>query len=304
MKQILLINDIAGYGKVGMAAMLPVLSYMGIPAFCLPTALVSNTLDYGEFTQMDTTDYMRRTFPIWQHLNFHFDAICTGLMFSREQAELVEAYCREQAAHGCTVFVDPVMGDGGRLYNGIDQRQVELMRRMVSVAHLTLPNYTEACYLAGVPWQREGISTDVACRLLDSIAQLQPTCNAAANEANEPYKPYGANGANEANKPHEAHKGRSVIITSCIIGGKNQVCGYDAHTRKYFFHEYEEIPGLFHGTGDIFSAVLIGSLLGADKSLPDATRRAMDVVRQMIDRNRDVTDRNCGIFIERCLDLL
>ena len=46
MKQILLVNDIAGYGKVGMAAMLPVLSYMGIPAFCLPTALVSNTLNY------------------------------------------------------------------------------------------------------------------------------------------------------------------------------------------------------------------------------------------------------------------
>ena len=48
MKQVLLINDIAGYGKVGMAAMLPVLSYMGLPAFCMPTALVSNTLNYGE----------------------------------------------------------------------------------------------------------------------------------------------------------------------------------------------------------------------------------------------------------------
>jgi pyridoxine kinase len=30
----------------------------------------------------------------------------------------------------------------------------------------------------------------------------------------------------------------------------------------------------------------------------------MDVVAQMIERNRDVTDHNCGIFIERCLDLL
>jgi pyridoxine kinase len=271
MKQVLLINDIAGYGKVGMAAMLPVLSYMGIPAFCLPTAVVSNTLDYGEFAQMDTTDYMRQTFPIWQHLGFHFDAICTGLMFSREQASLVEAYCREQAAQGCIVFVDPVMGDGGHLYNGIDQRQVELMRRMVSVAHLTMPNYTEACYLAGVPFQRKGIGRDEACRLLDSLRLIG--C-------------------------------RSALITSCIIEGRNQVCGYDADTRQYFFHEYEEIPGLFHGTGDIFSAVLIGSLLGQGKSLPDATRRAMDVVAQMIDRNRDVKDRKCGIFIERCLDLL
>ena len=48
MKQILLINDIAGYGKVGMAAMLPILSYMGLPAFNLPTMLVSNTLNYGD----------------------------------------------------------------------------------------------------------------------------------------------------------------------------------------------------------------------------------------------------------------
>ena len=31
MKQILLINDVVGYGKVGMGAMLPILSYLGIP---------------------------------------------------------------------------------------------------------------------------------------------------------------------------------------------------------------------------------------------------------------------------------
>jgi pyridoxine kinase len=271
MKQVLLINDIAGYGKVGMAAMLPVLSYMGIPAFCLPTALVSNTLDYGEFTQLDTTDYMRRTFPIWKHLGFHFDAISTGLMFNPEQAGLVEAYCREQAATGCTIFVDPVMGDGGRLYNGITLRQVELMRRMVSVAHLAKPNYTEACFLCGVPCRMEGITADEARKLLDSLRLL------------------GA---------------RSAIITSCIIDGANMVCGYDANTGEYFFHEYEHIPGLFHGTGDIFSAVLIGGIMGQQMSLPLATRRAMDVVSKMISRNRDVEDRNCGIFIERCLDLL
>jgi len=271
MKQILLVNDIAGYGKVGMAAMLPVLSYMGIPAFCLPTALVSNTLNYGEFTQMDTTSYMREVFPIWQHLGFHFDAICTGLMFSREQAELVEAYCREQAQKGCTIFVDPVMGDGGELYNGIDQRQVELMRRMVSVAHLAKPNYTEACFLAGVPCQKGSISRDVARRLVDSIALIG------------------------------AH---SVVITSCTVEGKNMVCGYDGDCHDYFFHDYEEIPGQFHGTGDIFSAVLIGAIMGQAKSVSEASRRAMDVVARMIDRNRDVTDHNCGIFIERCLDVL
>lgn len=268
MRQILLINDIAGYGKVGMAAMLPILSYMGIPAFNLPTALVSNTLNYGEFTQLDTTEYMRQTFPIWKRLGFHFDAICTGLMFNPEQAKLVAAYCREQAAEGCTVYVDPVMGDGGCLYNGIDHRQVELMRQMVSVADLTIPNYTEACYLTDTPFRPEGITREEARQMLRQLVAI------------------GA---------------RSALITSCVIDGSNQVCGYSSET--FFFHEYEEIPGQFHGTGDIFAAVLIGSLMGG-QSLSDATRRSMNVVSQMISRNRDVKDYMCGIFIERCLDLL
>jgi len=57
-KNILIINDMPGYGKVALAAMLPILSNMGHSVYNLPTALVSNTLDYGKFTILDTTDYM------------------------------------------------------------------------------------------------------------------------------------------------------------------------------------------------------------------------------------------------------
>ncbi len=274
MKQVLLINDVAGYGKVGMAAMLPILSYMGFPAYNLPTALVSNTLNYGEFTQLDTTDYMRHTLPIWRHLGFHFDAICTGLMFSEEQARLVAQFCREQAQGGCTIVVDPVMGDGGKLYNGIGQRQVELMREMVSVAHLTIPNYTEACYLAGVQYKPQGLSQDEARQLLGRLTAI------------------GA---------------QSALITSCLIEGRHAVCGSyspdGGSEHSCFFLEYQEIPGQFHGTGDIFSAVLLGHLMKGEQ-LKQSTRKAMDVVREMIFRNRDVEDHLCGIFIERCLDLL
>ena len=270
MKKVLLVNDVAGYGKVGMAAMLPILSYMGIPAFNLPTALVSNTLDYGDFAMQDTTAYMRQTLPVWKKLGFRFDAICTGLMFSEEQSRLVAQFCRDQSEQGCTIFVDPVMGDGGKLYNGIGENQVRLMREMVSVAHLIFPNYTEACHLVGEPFKQDGMTRREACDLLDKLVKLGT---------------------------------RSAIITSCFIDNKNQVCGYDAATGKYFFHDYDEIPGLYHGTGDIFSAVLIGHLM-KQESLSASTRQAMDVVREMIYRNRDVEDRCCGIFIERCLDLL
>ena len=60
-KKILLINDMAGYGKVALAAMIPVLSHMKYEIFNLPTALVSNTLDYGKFDILETTGYMKNT---------------------------------------------------------------------------------------------------------------------------------------------------------------------------------------------------------------------------------------------------
>ena len=270
MKQILLINDVVGYGKVGMGAMLPILSYLGIPTYSLPTALVSNTLDYGQFNIQDTTDYIRQTLPVWKQLGFSFDAVCTGLMFSDEQAGLVAGYCREQGRKGTIIFVDPIMGDGGRLYNGITQKQVVLMREMVAVAHLTFPNYTEACYLTGTPFSANGITWQEARQLLSRLQDIGT---------------------------------RSALITSCNIDGTPTVCGYNHFNGEYFALEYEEIPGLFHGTGDIFSAVLIGHLLNGEP-LQLSTRKAMDTVFAMIDRYRDTDDKNRGIPIEKCLDLL
>ena len=270
MKQILLINDVVGYGKVGMGAMLPILSYLGIPTYSLPTALVSNTLNYGKFNIQDTTEYIKGTLPVWKELGFSFDAICTGLMFSEEQAKLVASYCEEQGKNGTIVFVDPILGDGGQLYNGVTERQVELMREMVSVADLTFPNYTEACYLTGTRIKSGSISWEEAGDLLDKLRDMGS---------------------------------KSALITSCKIDGHNSVAGYNHFNDNYFHLDYHEIPGLFHGTGDIFSAVLIGHLLNGEP-LKGSTRQAMDTVFRMIDRYSGTDDKNRGIPVEKCLDLL
>ena len=270
MKQILLINDVVGYGKVGMGAMLPILSYLGIPTYSLPTALVSNTLNYGKFNIQDTTEYIKGTLPVWKELGFSFDAICTGLMFSEEQAKLVASYCEEQGKNGTIVFVDPILGDGGQLYNGVTERQVELMREMVSVADLTFPNYTEACYLTGTRIKSGSIRWEEAGDLLDKLRDMGS---------------------------------KSALITSCKIDGHNSVAGYNHFNDNYFHLDYHEIPGLFHGTGDIFSAVLIGHLLNGEP-LKGSTRQAMDTVFRMIDRYSDTDDKNRGIPVEKCLDLL
>lgn len=281
MKQILLINDVVGYSHVGMVAMLPILTHLGHTTYNLPTALVSNTLDYGHFNVLETTDYMRGTIPVWHRLGFRFDAVCTGLMFSEEQATLVSSYCRQLQNEGTTVFVDPIMGDAGRLYNGITDTQVNLMKEMVGVADLTFPNYTEACYLTGTPYRTEGISWDEACDMLDGIVNL------------------GA---------------KAAVITSACIDGQRCVIGRRSDLPlegfrqrgkdgPYFRIDYNEIPVAFHGTGDIFSAVLIGHLMNGEM-LKESTRTAMAVVSSLIERNREQKDLCLGIPIEKCLDLL
>lgn len=267
-KQILLINDMAGYGKVATAAMLPVLSYMGHPTYNLPTALVSNTLDYGKFNILETTDYIRGVFPVWRELGFTFDAIATGFMASVRQARMISEYCREQAGRGTVIFVDPIMGDEGKLYNGVTEEAIRSMREMVGVAHLTYPNHTEACYLTGETYNPAGTTMDEAKKLVDGLRNI------------------GA---------------RSVLITSIRVDGEPSVVGYNHDNSEYFRLSYTEIPVHFPGTGDIFSAVLIGKLLDGE-TLERSTRRAMDAVYRLIDLNKDNEDKNRGIPLEKFLD--
>lgn len=269
-KQILLINDMAGYGKVATAAMLPILSYFGHPTYNLPTALVSNTLDYGKFNILDTTEYIKGVFPVWKQLGFSFNAIATGFIVSELQADIVSRYCQEQAAKGTTIFVDPIMGDEGKLYNGVTPSTIKSMREMLSVAHLCYPNYTEACYLTGREYDPDGVSADVARSLVDHLRKIGS---------------------------------KSVLITSIPVDGQPSVVGYNHMSEEYFTLPYTEIPVHFPGTGDMFSAILIGHLLN-DEPLKESTRKAMDGVWKLIDLNKDNEDKNRGIPLENFLNIL
>jgi len=269
-KQILLINDLAGYGKVATAAMLPILSYMGYPVYNMPTALVSNTLDYGKFNILETTDYIQGVFPVWKELGFSFDAIATGFVCSERQARMIANYCQEQAKIGTTIFVDPIMGDEGKLYNGVTPERVDCMRELVAVAHLIFPNYTEAAYLTNTPFKQEGVTYAEAKSLLDRLLNIGT---------------------------------RSALVTSILVDGQPSVVGYNHLNGEYFILPYEEIPVHFPGTGDMFSAILIGHLLNGE-TLKKSTREAMDALYRLIEKNKDNVDKNRGIPVENCLNLL
>lgn len=269
-KKILLINDMCGYGKVASAAMLPILSYMGHITYSLPTALVSNNLEYGKFNLLDTTDYITGVFPVWKELGFRFDAIATGFISSERQARIISAYCQEQEKLGTPIFVDPIMGDEGKLYNGVTPSTIQSMEEMIACADLIYPNYTEACYLTGTQYDPEGVDWETAFQLLDNL---------------------------------HAHGAKSVLITSITVDRQHSVAGFNHMTGEHFLLGYTEIPVRFPGTGDIFSAVLIGHLLDGMELKP-SVRKAMDAVYTLIDRNKDNKDKYAGIPVESYLYIL
>lgn len=269
-KKILLINDMAGYGKVALAAMIPVLSHMKYEIFNLPTALVSNTLDYGKFDILETTGYMKNTMQVWDELQFEFDAISTGFIVSQEQTKLISDFCKKKAQKGIVIFCDPIMGDDGILYNGVEETTIDLMRELISVADYIVPNYTEAAYLAKMPYQKDGYTEEEYRNMIEVLR---------------------ATGA------------KSVVITSAILKGTKQsaVVGYDHQLDSYFKIDFEEVPVRFPGTGDIFSAVFTGKIL---EGLPvvKATQKAMDVVKKMVELNMNNVDKYKGIPLEMYLE--
>ena len=271
-KNVLIINDMPGYGKVALAAMLPILSNLGHSIYNLPTALVSNTLDYGKFTIMDTTDYMVEAIKVWKELDFRFDCITTGFLASAAQVGIIRDFIDSQKKEGLLVMTDPIMGDDGALYNGVTEETVENMRQLIGVADVIVPNITEAEFLTGLYEGREELSREEARQVVDALRAFGP---------------------------------RSVVITSGMEkeSGDHVVWVYDHQADEYYTLPYRYIKVHFPGTGDMFSAVLAGELL-AKKPLRQAVKKAMDVLEELIFLERDEIEKNKGIRIEKFLSVL
>lgn len=265
MKKICCVNDMPGVGKIALSAMIPILSARGIDVASLPTALVSNTLDFGRFDILDTTEYMEKTVDIWQALGFRFDCIATGFMVSPKQIDIVERLINNQDTDKLLVVVDPIMGDEGKLYNGMTDNNVAIMRKLSSYADILIPNFTEACFLTNWFYSGDTLSQCESDELIERVRQLG--C-------------------------------KSVVITSASVEGENCVIGYDHTKDEKFKIGFELIDVRFPGTGDIFSAVLVSDVLNGE-CLYTATQHAMETVSNIIIDNLDKNEKFYGVDIER-----
>ena len=182
--------------------------------------------------------------------------------------DIIREFVASQRKEDLLVMTDPIMADDGKLYNGVTEETVENMRRLIGVADVIVPNLTEATFLTGRFVGRESLSRREAREVVDGLRAFGP---------------------------------RSVVVTSGAEEetGSHVVWGYQPQRRTPISPSpMQFIKVHFPGTGDMFSAVLVGELL-AGKSLEAAVRRAMDVLETLILLERDESEKNKGIRIEK-----
>lgn len=233
-KRIAAIHDISGIGKCSLTVAIPILSVAGLECCALPTAVLSNhTGGFKDFTFKDLTSDILPIVNRWKEEGFSFDAVYSGYLGSIEQVDIL-IQCIELLKDSETlVVVDPVMGDNGSLYKSFSPEFPLKMTELCKKADVITPNITEACLMLGKEYKKPPYNKEYIEELLIGLAKL---CK------------------------------KTVVLTGvCMDSEHLGAAALDTATGKisYSFERY--IKGMHHGTGDVFSSVLVSALvLGRD----------------------------------------
>ena len=153
-KTVLAIHDLPGFGRAALSVIVPVLSTLGVQTVALPTAVLStHTGGLGTPAKLANPGYGPAALEHYHRLDVKFNCIYSGYLADAAQAKLVEQ-AFELWPRAFKV-VDPVLGDGGRLYSGLGADMVPAMYSLCSKADLIVPNVTGRA-AAGRPAARCG----------------------------------------------------------------------------------------------------------------------------------------------------
>lgn len=151
-KKVLILSDQVCFGSVALHTARSILTRRNRLVYALPTALLSNTWNYGAVAHLDTTDFLKNSLAVWEDLGMTFDAVLIGYVADEDQARWLAERCRGWRAAGIPIFLDPLFADLGKRYHGISETQVQLLRQLMAEADYILPNLTESCFLADLPY--------------------------------------------------------------------------------------------------------------------------------------------------------
>ena len=264
-KKVLCIHDLSGVGRCSLAVILPVLSVMGIQPVALPTVVLStHTGGFGTPARLDGSVYGGEALEHYRALGVEFDCIYTGYLGGETQVALAEkAFALWPAAKK---VVDPVMADNGKAYSSVTPALIDRIRGLCRAADLILPNYTEAQILLGREPSIDPLEDDAAQALADELTAIAP----------------------------------GAVVTGLPLG-KYIGCAGSGIDR--FLVKKLHISRSFPGTGDIYGAVLIGSLLQGN-ALSAAADNAAEFVALAIQNTPAEQDTRFGVWFEPLLPRL
>ena len=154
MGRVLAISSHVARGTVGLGLTVPALQALGHEIWPIPTILLASRPGLGLLAKHDVPpDAIQRMLAAleadgcWPTL----DAVLTGYFPSPRSVEIAaEAIARMRAAQpDLNVLVDPILGDGGRLYIAEDTAAA-IRKKLLPLATIVTPNLFELSWLTGI----------------------------------------------------------------------------------------------------------------------------------------------------------
>lgn len=273
MKKVVSIQDISCFGKCSLTVALPIISAMGIETAVIPTAVLSTHTGSGfeNYTFRDLTGDIPSIAAHWKSMDLRFDGIYTGYLGSIEQVGIVSDFFDDFRSENNFIVVDPVLGDGGKLYAGFTTEFVAEMRKLCAKADYIIPNMTEVAFLLDIPYT-EDYDENYVHDVLRKLSELG--C-------------------------------RTPVLTGVCFGdGRQGAVAYDSATGGFYSSFGENVDQHFHGTGDIFSSVFTGAAaLGKplQKCLDIAVGYTLDCIKATIPHFEETWYGSC---FELCIENL
>lgn len=275
MKKIAVINDLSGFGRCSLSVTLPIISALGAECCPVPTAILSNQTGYDSYHCIDLTDELEAYCLEWKKLGYKFDAILTGYIASPEQADLILKFINEFKTEKTKLIVDPVMADGGKIY---DTYSKELCKKVIVLskkADIITPNLTELCILTGTNYEKLISKSDDKnyVKIISETAKLLITDTL-----------------------------KSVIVTGVIHSGS--ILNILVEKNAVSVTASKIYGGSYSGTGDIFASI-ISAEAAKGTSLVYAIELASKFLEKSIKSSfNEGSDRNDGVNFQKYLRLL
>lgn len=260
-KTVAAVSDLSGVGRCSLTVAIPVISAMGAQVCPAPTAVLSAHTGFSDTVSLDMTPFLGKMLAAWTGMGMSFDCVYTGYLGSPEQAGDILAFFAAQK--GALKIVDPVMGDEGRLYAGIDDKMADAMRALAQVADVVTPNMTEFAVLTQTAYEMHPRTQKEIEEMLFALPA------------------------------------RAAVITSVPTDG-GLVNAYRTFDGETGILPFEAIDGHYPGTGDLFASVLTGALV-LGEGLKDAVSRAASFVSAAMALSRGAGDPNHGVQLEAAL---